>query len=100
MSRQRILIQFGIAELANICKCDTTAIHHHIKSGRLVLEDLVSVTKFIAAYGTDDVRQNIGYAYGQCGEYGKPLPKSKKADSQKNAKRPPKVTQPITRIQG
>ena len=100
MPRPEITCAFTINDLAELCGIGKSAVFQQIKRGHLVLEDLMSVTKFIAAYGTDDVRFNIGYAYGRCGEYGPPVPPSKKQNAQKAMKKPPKVTQPIMRVNG
>lgn len=100
MPREQIVCQFGVQDIADVCGITTSAVFHHIRRGTLVLEDLISVTKFIAARGKDEVRMDIGYAYGRLGEYGPPLPTSKRSESQKKMRSKNVVKHPITRIQG
>lgn len=79
MPRKEIVCQFGVQDLADVCGCSKSAVFHHIRKGSLDMDDLVSVVKFIASKGSDDIRLEIGRAYGRIGEYGAPV----KADSKK-----------------
>lgn len=104
MPRKEIVCQFGVQDLADVAGCSKSAIFHHIKKGSLDMEDLVSVVKFIASKGTDDIRSEVGLAFGRIGHYGPPV----KDDSVKgvvqrqvaatNEKKA--TTKKITRIQG
>lgn len=101
MPRQQIVCQFTVSDIAELCGCSNPAIFHHIRQGTLVLEDLVSVVKFLAAKAKDDVRVEIGMAYGRVGSYGPPVGPSKKADAQAAAeKKITKTKKRITRISG
>lgn len=100
MPRKQIVCQFTVSDIAELCGCSNPAIFHHIRKGNLVLEDLVSVTKFLAANGTDDIRTEIGLAFGHVGRYGIPVAPSKKADAQKKAAKSPSRSKTITRVQG
>ena len=102
MPRKQIVCQFTVSDLAEICGCSNPAIFHHIRQGTLVLEDLVSVTKFIAAKGRDDIRTEIGVAFGRIGSYGPPVAPSKKADVQEKmaSRSGPNLKKPIARVQG
>lgn len=100
MPRQQIVCQFTVSDIAELCGCSNPAIFHHIRHGALVLEDLVSVTKFLAARAKDDIRTEIGLAFGQVGSYGPPVAPSKKADAQRKASKKPSIKKKITRVQG
>ena len=104
MPRKEIVCQFGVQDLADVCGCSKSAVFHHIRKGSLDLTDLVSVVKFIASKGSDDIRLEIGRAYGRIGEYGAPVKAdSKKGKLQREAASEGKRAgkrKAITRIQG
>lgn len=101
MPRVKILCQFGVSDIAELCGCTDSAIFHQIRRGNLDIEDLVSVTKFLAAKAKDDIRMEIGYAYGRCGSYGPPLARGGKKEAQEKAsKKETKKKKKITRVQG
>lgn len=105
MPRKEIVCQFSVQDIASVCGCSKSAIFHHIRKGHLDIEDLISVTKFIASMGMDDIRAEIGMAFGRIGQCGPPV----KQDSQKGiiqkkisqeSKKSKKPAHKITRIQG
>ncbi len=104
MPRKEIVCQFGVQDLADVCGCSKSAVFHHIRKGSLDMNDLVSVVKFIASKGSDDIRLEIGQAYGRIGSYGPPV----KADSKKGelqrkvaaASKKQETVKKIARLQG
>lgn len=105
MPRQEIVIQFTLSDIAALCGCSKSAIHHHIRKGHLDIEDLVSVTSFLASMATDDIRSQIGMSFGRIGICGAPVPPgSKKQQVQSKLKEDSRKTKKpkrkITRVQG
>ena len=104
MPRKEIVCQFGVQDLADVCGCSKSAVFHHIRKGNLDMNDLVSVVKFIASKGSDDIRWEIGQAYGRIGAYGPPVKSSsKKGEIQKKTAATSKkqgTVKRIARLQG
>lgn len=103
MPRAQIVCQFGVQEIAELCGVSKPAIFHHMRSGILDINDLMSVTKFLAAKARDEERMQIGYAFGRLGEYGPPIAPSKRKESQDKVAKKGKRTgtkKRIARISG